>query len=109
MMATINRQQNLGARDMKMLSIAEAKNTLPSVVHETEDGEDVGITRYGRPVAVLVSHDRYQTLTAKPRGFRNALRGFLSEHTGRKAVGLRDGEVDSWRDRRPVSSGNLFE
>lgn len=38
---------------MGMYSIAEAKNKLPSLVKQAEQGEDVAITRHGKVVAYL--------------------------------------------------------
>ena len=94
---------------MRTMSVAEAKNKLPAAIHDAEDGEDIGITRYGQPVAVLVSHDRYRALAAKPGGFREALHAFLAEPADSEGLLLRDGEVDSWRDRRPPPARNPYE
>lgn len=41
---------------MKHVSIKEAKDRLPSLVREVEDGERVVITRNGRPVAEVIPH-----------------------------------------------------
>jgi prevent-host-death family protein len=46
----------------KQYSIAEAKNHLPRLVHEAEEGAAVEITRRGKPVAVLLSIEEYQRL-----------------------------------------------
>lgn len=94
---------------MKTLSVAQAKNGLPAIIHEAEDGEDIGITRYGQPVAVLMSHERYRTLAARSHGFRQALRAFMTESVSREGACLDDGEVDTWRDRRPPRSESVFE
>jgi prevent-host-death family protein len=39
----------------RQVSIAEAKNRLPAIVHQVEKGSGVQLTRYGKPVAVLLS------------------------------------------------------
>ena len=38
-----------------MISIADARNRLPALVHQAEAGEAVTITRRGKPVAVVIS------------------------------------------------------
>ena len=93
---------------MKTLSIAQAKNELPAMVHEVEAGEDIGITRYGQPVAVVMSHDRYQALAPSSLGFQPALHSFL-ERSAESDECLREGEADSWRDRGMPRDGYVFE
>ncbi|HEY4000218.1 MAG TPA: type II toxin-antitoxin system Phd/YefM family antitoxin [Candidatus Xenobia bacterium] len=48
----------------RRVSIAEAKNRLPSLVHEAEQGTSVELTRRGKPVAILLSWDAYQRLAS---------------------------------------------
>jgi len=43
---------------MKHVSIKEAKNCLPALVREVENGEHVVITRNGEPVAEVIPHKR---------------------------------------------------
>ena len=43
-------------------SVAEAKNRLPALLHEAEDGKPVEITRHGRSVAVVLSVEEYARL-----------------------------------------------
>ncbi len=38
---------------MSTYSVAEAKNRLPSLIDKAIEGEEVAITRYGKPVAEL--------------------------------------------------------
>jgi prevent-host-death family protein len=49
---------------MKQVSIAEAKNTLPALIHEAESAP-IEIQRRGKPVAVLVSRATYDRLKGK--------------------------------------------
>jgi prevent-host-death family protein len=56
----------------KQLSIAQARNQLESVIHETERSGPVEVTRRGQPVAVIVSIQEYRTLTAKEGDFWTA-------------------------------------
>ena len=49
-----------------MISIADAKNQLPALIHQAEAGKPVTITRRGKPVAVVVSVQEYEHLRAAP-------------------------------------------
>ena len=42
---------------MSALTISEARASLPTLVDRVEQGEEITITRHGRPVAVLVRPD----------------------------------------------------
>ena len=42
---------------MSALTISEARASLPSLVDRVEQGEEITITRHGRPVAVIVRPD----------------------------------------------------
>jgi prevent-host-death family protein len=42
---------------MESISVSAARAELPSLLTRVEEGEEVAITRHGRPVAVLVSPD----------------------------------------------------
>jgi len=42
---------------MASMSASEARAALPELLNRVEDGEEVTITRHGRPVAVLVRPD----------------------------------------------------
>ncbi len=42
---------------MASMTVSEARAALPELLSRVEDGEEVTITRHGRPVAVLVRPD----------------------------------------------------
>lgn len=42
---------------MTSMTVSEARAGLPELLNRVQDGEEVTITRYGRPVAVLVRPD----------------------------------------------------
>jgi antitoxin (DNA-binding transcriptional repressor) of toxin-antitoxin stability system len=42
---------------MTSLSASEARAALPELLNRVEDGEEITITRHGRPVAVLIRPD----------------------------------------------------
>ena len=63
----------------KQHSIAEARNSLPSLVRAAESGKAVELTRRGEPVAVLIGRRQYERLTMKHRGFSEAYGEFTQE------------------------------
>ena len=63
----------------KRHSIAEARNSLPSLVRAAESGKAVELTRRGEPVAVLIGRRQYERLTMKYRGFSEAYGEFTQE------------------------------
>jgi len=81
----------------KQISIAEAKNRLPTIIHYVEKGPYVELTRRGKPVAVLLSIQEYERLSRKYTGFWNAFSEFRRkaedegiEISDRNFKGLRD-------------------
>ncbi len=84
----------------RTVSIAEARANLPGLIREAEEGGAVQITRWGAPVAVLLSAARYQKLARGRPSFGVALDRFL-EGIELDEVGLEEGELNGLRDRRP--------
>ena len=84
---------------MELSTIAEAKNSLPRLIHAAEAGGDIHITRHGRPVAVLISEQRYQQLFNTGKAVFQAMMQWREQYG---YVDLTDEEVDSWRDRTPA-------
>jgi prevent-host-death family protein len=64
---------------MKRVSVAEAKNTLPALLHEVASAP-VEIVRRGEPVAVILSRASYDRLNAKSEGVWAALQRFRETH-----------------------------
>ncbi len=64
---------------MKRVSVAEAKNTLPALLRETESAP-VEIVRHGKPVAVILSRASYDRLRGKGEGVWAALEQFRKTH-----------------------------
>ncbi len=60
----------------KQHSIAEARNSLPSLVRAAESGRAVELTRRGELVAVLIGRRQYERLILKYRGFSEAYEDF---------------------------------
>ncbi len=80
------------------VSIAEARAKLPGLVKEAEEGVAVQITRWGTPVAVLVSATRYQQLAHGRPSFGVALDAFIKQ-VGMSGVQLAQGDLENLRDR----------
>ena len=88
----------------KQTSVADARDRLPSLVHEVESGAPVEITRRGRPVAVLVAYQEYQRLLGEGPSFWEAVLAYRSAThlDDPQALGI---EPDSFpRDRSPGRS-----
>ena len=68
----------------KQQSIAEARNSLPSLVREVESGKSIELTRRGQPVAVLIGRQEYARLASRHRRFSEAYADFARD------VNLRD-------------------
>ncbi len=63
---------------MKRVSIAEAKQTLPALVHEAESEGEIELTRRGRPVAYLISTERHASMPK--RTFLGAFEAWREKH-----------------------------
>ena len=64
---------------MQEYSIADAKTHLPRIVHEVEESGTIHLTRYGKPVAVILSETEYTVLKqGKKLTSKQALQAFLS-------------------------------
>ncbi len=70
------------------VSIAEARNHLPALVHAVEEGPAVRLTRRGEPVAVLVSLAEYERLRPRRLDLWRAIEDF------RERTDLSDLDVD---------------
>lgn len=45
------------------ISSTEARDNLPALIKRAEAGETIELTTYGRPKAVIISHERYERLS----------------------------------------------
>ena len=82
----------------KQFSIAEAKNRLPTLVHYVEKGPSVKLTRWGKPVAVLLSIEEYERLSRKYTGFWSAVSEFR-RGVEAEGIDIGDGDFEKLRDR----------
>lgn len=81
-------------------SIAEARSSLPAIVDQAEAGQEVELTRRGKPVAVVLSLSEFVRLRGPRPQFAEAYRRFLTAHPLAE-VGLDESEVAALRVRDP--------
>ena len=86
----------------KRVSIAEARDHLPSLIRSAEHGEPVELTRRGKMVAVLVSSRDYERLKTGRPDLWEAIQKFRSEHD-LSDLGVEEVFADV-RDRTPCRS-----
>jgi prevent-host-death family protein len=82
----------------KTYSVADARAHLPQILDEVEAGSNVGLSRRGRLVAVVLSSEEYQTLRGERVQFGDAYRAFLQQNDLAQ-VGLGGEAIDSLRDK----------
>jgi prevent-host-death family protein len=76
---------------MTNYSVAEAKNTLPKLIDRALQGEEVVITRHGKPVAELRPLEQPP---APPQGtYEGTLEWLRSRRDARPSVGLTSVEI----------------
>jgi prevent-host-death family protein len=84
----------------RRVSVAEAKDRLPALIHEAEESHTpVEITRRGKVVAVLVSSAEYERQRKPRRSVVDEIRGIFAKHG--IAGGLTEEEVAALRVRGP--------
>jgi prevent-host-death family protein len=79
-------------------AVGEARANLSGILTEVDAGNDVYLTRRGRPVAVVLSTRAYEALRDERPSFRDAYSTFIEAH------GLGDlpaSYLGSLRDRSP--------
>lgn len=86
-------------------TIAEARQNLPALVHLAEESGPISLTRRGKPVAVLLSHDEYAELQTRRPSWWEEIKE--CRRSGGFQEGLTFEEVDSWRDRSPARPVDL--
>ena len=82
------------------ISIAEAKNKLPSIIHRVEKGPYIKLTRRGKPVAILLSIKEFEWLSQKKTGLWKTLSKFR-EQVKEINADITDSEFEDLRDVDP--------
>ncbi len=82
---------------MTEATISHLKNHLSEIVRDVENGQDIQVTRHGKPVAVMVSLERYGSSFSSGKGIFNAYQLWRTLHP--EASGFTNEEVENMRDR----------
>jgi len=90
---------------MKVSIIAAAKNSLSHLIHQLESEEPIHLTRYGKPVAVIMSESQYQALLSPSKSLHSAIVNWRAQLDEDSDVGLTSNELDVIRKE---SSGRKF-
>ena len=92
-------------RKPRTYSISDARTHLPALVREAEAGQQIKLTRRGRPVAVVISLGEFQRLQTGKGSFGERYGEFLKTHSPRED-GLDRAFIESLRTdetgREPV-------
>lgn len=83
---------------MRTSTIAQAKNNLSQLIHQIESGEAIHLTRYGKPVAVLISEHQYRNMLTPNKSLNSAILKWRNQLDGSEDVGLTDDELRSLRE-----------
>lgn len=59
---------------MRKISINEAHNNFSALVKSAEEGEVIALTRYDKPVAVIISYAEYESKSSKEIDWLSKLR-----------------------------------
>jgi prevent-host-death family protein len=79
------------------VTIAEAKNHLPKLIHNSETHGVIPISRHGKVVAYLVSEKDFRKLTSKSNQFSEKLKNFRDKNIL--------SSKDIWKDIRSKETG----
>jgi antitoxin Phd len=90
---------------MDKVSIAEARQNLPSLVHQVEHTGPLQLTRRGHAVAVLLSQEEYERLSSRKPDLWEAIVAFR-EGNDLDLEPLEDSHFEGLRDS---SSAREFE
>jgi prevent-host-death family protein len=67
----------------KEIPFSQARQRLTAILDEVEDsGKPITIVRRGRPAAVIISHEVFQTYFGPPKGKRWSLKGSIKVPPG---------------------------
>lgn len=85
---------------MSAATISTLKNQLPEWVHKAEQGEDIQITRHGKPVAMIVSLERYNRAFHTGKGAFNTYLRWRAKYPN--AQGFTADELEQLHQRTRV-------
>jgi prevent-host-death family protein len=79
-------------------SITQARSSLPAIVDQAEAGQEIELTRRGKPVAVVVSLRAFERLRRAKPHFAEAYRRFRTAQSLAE-IGLDERDVVALRDQ----------
>ncbi len=91
---------------MRTSTIAEAKYNLSQLINQLETGEAIHLTRYGKPVAVLISENQYQRAIGANKSLNSAILNWRSQFNQNDDIGFSDKELQALR--KESSTGREF-
>lgn len=84
----------------RRVSVAEAKNKLPSIIREVEEGSIVEITRYGKAVAMVLPERDYRRMVESGQGFWASL-GKVRSLISSEGIAIDESDLGNLRDPLP--------
>ncbi len=87
------------------MTISEAKNNLTQLVHSAEAGEIVELTRHGKPVAAILSIEKYQAYKYTSGTLAKALQDWHDECYSApetECIAFTDQELTRLRSKQPL-------
>ena len=84
----------------RSVSVAEAKNKLPSILREVEEGTIIEITRYGKAVAMVVPERDYRRMVVSGQGFWASL-GKVRHIISSEGIVIDESDLSNLRDPLP--------
>ncbi len=82
----------------RQYSIAEARASLSAIIDQAESGQQIELTRRGKPVALVISLDEFARLQGNRPQFGEAYGEFLQTHS-LSELGLNKGYFEATRSR----------
>ena len=79
---------------MKTHSIADAKNNLSTLIHQLDEEKSIHLTRYGKPVAVMMSEAQYKKLTSPGNNLFSAIQDWRNQIDGERDTGFNQKDLD---------------
>ncbi|MEZ5538201.1 MAG: type II toxin-antitoxin system Phd/YefM family antitoxin [Thiolinea sp.] len=87
---------------MSEAAISTLKNHLPEWVHKAEQGEDIQITRHGKPVAVMVSLEKYQRAFPAKADLANVFKRWREQYPEAEGFTAEEEKAMYERTREPL-------
>lgn len=94
---------------MSAANISTLKNQLPEWVYKAEQGQDIQITRHGKPVAVMVSLERYNKAFGVGKGIFSTYQRWQAKYPNTKGFTESEEAEIYQRTRSPHNTSSVWE